>query len=213
MMAADGILFDLDGTLWNATARIQEGWNLGREELGLAPTLTLRQVEDCMGLLIEPLARRLLPELEESRLPKGIEICVGHQLACLAGRGGILDPRLEETLDQQARSYKLHIVSNCVEGYIQAFFAAHGLGKYFTDFEYPGRTGKAKAENITSVVKRNSLKRPVYVGDTQGDYDASTAAGVPFIHAAYGFGRIDHPVPRVDTFADIPAVVGRLSPP
>lgn len=213
MMAADGILFDLDGTLWNATARIQEGWNLGREELGLAPTLTLRQVEDCMGLLIEPLARRLLPELEESRLPKGIEICVGHQLACLAGRGGILYPRLEETLAQLAGSYKLFIVSNCVEGYIQAFFAAHGLGKYFTDFEYPGRTGKAKAENITSVVKRNSLKRPVYVGDTQGDYDASTAAGVPFIHAAYGFGRIDHPVPRVDTFADIPAVVGRLSPP
>lgn len=213
MMAADGILFDLDGTLWNATARIQEGWNLGREELGLAPTLTLRQVEDCMGLLIEPLARRLLPELEESRLPKGIEVCVGHQLACLAGRGGILYPRLEETLAQLAGSYKLFIVSNCVEGYIQAFFAAHGLGKYFTDFEYPGRTGKAKAENITSVVKRNNLKRPVYVGDTQGDYDASTAAGVPFIHAAYGFGRIDHPVPRVDTFADIPAAVGRLSPP
>ena len=213
MMAADGILFDLDGTLWNATARIQEGWNLGREELGLAPTLTLRQVEDCMGLLIEPLARRLLPELEESRLPKGIEVCVGHQLACLAGRGGILYPKLEETLAQLAKTYKLFIVSNCVEGYIQAFFAAHGLGKYFTDFEYPGRTGKAKAENITSVVKRNSLKRPVYVGDTQGDYDASTAAGVPFIHAAYGFGRIDHPVPRVDTFADIPAVVGRLSPP
>lgn len=213
MMAADGILFDLDGTLWNATARIQEGWNLGREELGLAPTLTLRQVEDCMGLLIEPLARRLLPELEESRLPKGIEICVGHQLACLAGRGGILYPRLEETLAQLARSYKLFIVSNCVEGYIQAFFAAHGLGKYFTDFEYPGRTGKAKAENITSVVKRNNLKQPVYVGDTQGDYDAATAAGVPFIHAAYGFGRIDHPVPRVDTFADIPAAVGRLSPP
>lgn len=213
MMAADGILFDLDGTLWNATARIQEGWNLGREELGLAPTLTLRQVEDCMGLLIEPLARRLLPELEESRLPKGIEVCVGHQLACLAGRGGILYPRLEETLAQLARTYKLFIVSNCVEGYIQAFFAAHGLGKYFTDFEYPGRTGKAKAENITSVVKRNNLKQPVYVGDTQGDYDAATAAGVPFIHAAYGFGRIDHPVPRVDTFADIPAAVGRLSPP
>ena len=182
-------------------------------EQGLAPTLTLRQVEDCMGLLIEPLARRLLPELEESRLPKGIEVCVGHQLACLAGRGGILYPRLEETLAQLARSYKLFIVSNCVEGYIQAFFAAHGLGKYFTDFEYPGRTGKAKAENITSVVKRNNLKRPVYVGDTQGDYDAATAAGVPFIHAAYGFGRIDHPVPRVDTFADIPAAVGRLSPP
>lgn len=213
MMAADGILFDLDGTLWNATARIQEGWNLGREELGLAPTLTLRQVEDCMGLLIEPLARRLLPELEESRLPKGIEVCVGHQLACLAGRGGILYPRLEETLAQLAGSYKLFIVSNCVEGYIQAFFAAHGLGKYFTDFEYPGRTGKAKAENITSVVKRNNLKRPVYVGDTQGDYDAATAAGVPFIHAAYGFGTVDAPVPAISSFDQLPQLLTGVTPP
>lgn len=213
MIGADGILFDLDGTLWNATARIQEGWNLGRQELGLAPTLTLSQVEDCMGLLIEPLARRLLPELREERLQEGIRVCVGHQLACLAGRGGVLYPHVEETLDQLARTHKLFIVSNCVDGYIQSFFAAHGLGRYFTDFECPGRTGKAKAENIALVAHRNGLQKPLYVGDTQGDYDAAAAAGVPFLHAAYGFGRIDHPVPHVDAFAGIPAVVGRLSPP
>lgn len=213
MMAADGILFDLDGTLWNATARIQEGWNLGREKLGLAPTLTLRQVEDCMGLLIEPLARRLLPELNEDQLAKGIEVCVGHQLACLAGRGGILYPRLEETLAQLAKQYKLFIVSNCVEGYIQAFFAAHGLAKYFTDFEYPGRTGKGKAENIASVVKRNGLNHPVYVGDTQGDYDAATAAGVPFIHAAYGFGTVDANVPVLPSFDQLPQLLTGVTPP
>lgn len=213
MIAADGILFDLDGTLWNATARIQEGWNLGREELGLPPTLTLAQVEDCMGLLIEPLARRLLPELDEAQLPKGIEICVRHQLACLSGRGGILYPCLEETLAQLAKSYKLFIVSNCVEGYIQAFFAAHGLGKYFTDFEYPGRTGKAKAENIASVVKRNGLKKPVYVGDTQGDYDAATAAGVPFIHAAYGFGKVNASVPVLPSFDQLPQLLTGVTPP
>ena len=35
----------------------------------------------------------------------------------------------------------------------------------------------------------------VYVGDIQGDYDASMDAGVKFIHAAYGFGTIEDKVP------------------
>ena len=37
-------------------------------------------------------------------------------------------------------------------------------------------------------MERNCLKNPVYVGDTQGDYEACQKAGVPFIFAEYGFG-------------------------
>ncbi len=39
----------------------------------------------------------------------------------------------------------------------------------------------------------------VYVGDIQGDYDASMDAGVKFIHAAYGFGTIEDKVPEIHT--------------
>ena len=60
---------------------------------------------------------------------------------------------------------------------------------------------------------RNGMKRPLYIGDTQGDYEAATAAGVPFLHAAYGFGAIDHEVPFVRAFAELPAALQRLSPP
>nr|WP_275951711.1 HAD-IA family hydrolase [Flavonifractor plautii] len=107
----------------------------------------------------------------------------------------------------------MFIVSNCQDGYIEAFFQAHGLGKFFKDYENPGRTGKPKGDNIALVVQRNGLKKPLYIGDTQGDYNAATQAGVPFLHAAYGFGHIDREVPHVDAFADIPAAVKRLSPP
>ena len=203
MMAADGILFDLDGTLWNATARIQEGWNLGREELGLAPTLTLRQVEDCMGLLIEPLARRLLPELEESRLPKGIEVCVGHQLACLAGRGGILYPRLEETLAQLAGSYKLFIVSNCQRGYIEVTIKSGGIESCIKDHLCFGETQVSKGQTLLMLMERNGLKEPVYVGDTQGDANACREAGIPFIFAEYGFGNVPDAEIRILAFSEL----------
>ena len=38
-------------------------------------------------------------------------------------------------------------------------------------------------------MERNGIEKAVYVGDTQGDCDASRAAGIPFVWASYGFGQ------------------------
>ena len=54
------------------------------------------------------------------------------------------------------------------------------------------------------------MDRSVYVGDIQGDYDASRAAGVDFIHAAYGFGTIREEVPKIDRFSDLPEVMKEI---
>ena len=56
--------------------------------------------------------------------------------------------------------YKLFIVSNCQDGYIECFFKAHKLDKYFTDYECPGRTGLSKGENNKLIIERNNLKNP-----------------------------------------------------
>lgn len=40
-----------------------------------------------------------------------------------------------------------------------------------------------------AVVERQKLKTACYIGDTAGDEDAAAKAGVPFFHAAYGFGN------------------------
>ena len=87
------------------------------------------------------------------------------------------------------------------------------MGSYFTEYDNPGRTVLPKADNIALVAERNGLRRPLYIGDTQGDYDAASKAGVPFLHAAYGFGRIDRPVPSVATIGDLPDAIRRLTPP
>jgi phosphoglycolate phosphatase len=44
----------------------------------------------------------------------------------------------------------------------------------------------------------------VYVGDTMGDYNAATQAGVPFIFADYGFGKV--PEGMVATISSISAL-------
>lgn len=69
-----------------------------------------------------------------------------------------------------------------------------------------GNNLKQKGENIRLLADRNDLEQAVYVGDIQGDYDASCQAGVGFIHAAYGFGTIAAEVPKILKFEELPKV-------
>lgn len=211
----DGLLFDLDGTLWDSVDAICLSWNsvLERRNPQLAGLVTRENVTGCMGMLLPDIVKKLVPDIPKEEIRPLLDELLVVENDYVATHGGVLYPQVEETLERLSRDYPLFIVSNCQAGYIEAFFQAHGLGRFFKDFENPGRTGKPKGDNIALVVQRNGLKNPLYIGDTQGDYNAATQVGVPFLHAAYGFGHVDHEVPHVDAFADLPAAVERLSPP
>lgn len=185
----DGIIFDLDGTLWNSISAILPAWQrVAQEEAGIR--LEYSDLASIMGMTPKEIGARFFPSCtpeEQERLAmRGCrEECIG-----LAETGGILYPGVEQTIRKLALQYPLMIVSNCMDGYIQAFLRAHRLGGCFVDYEYPERTGLPKDGNIRLVVERNQLSHPVYVGDTQKDADASAAAGVPFLFASYGFGEV-----------------------
>ena len=200
-MKFDGIIFDLDGTLWDSTAEVAKTWstiigkyNLSRKEV------TVEDLKPCMGKLLDEIARILLPDLDKEMQMKIMNECCHYENEYLREYGAILYNKLEETLEKLAKDYKLFIVSNCQDGYIESFFNSHGLDKYFIDYECPGRTGLAKAENIKLVVERNNLKNPVYIGDTQGDANAAKAANVPFIYAKYGFGEVEEFENEIESF-------------
>ena len=211
----DGLLFDLDGTLWDSVDAVCTSWNRTLAELApeFVGRITRPGMEACMGMLTPDILRRMLPELEEARLPALLDRVLQAENDYVARHGGVLYPDVPETLAVLAAQYPLFIVSNCQDGYIEAFFQAHGLGGYFTDYEDPGRTGKPKADNIRLVMARRGLRHPLYIGDTQGDLDAASGAGIPFLHAAYGFGQVPSGVPAVRSFGAIPAAAEALSPP
>ena len=94
----------------------------------------------------------------------------------------------------------------------QPYFQVHpeDCGSYEIPGDYRKRHivyGLVKGDNIRKVVERNYLTKAVYVGDIQGDYDASMQAGVEFIHAGYGFGTVDANVPEITAFEELPKVV------
>ena len=118
-----------------------------------------------------------------------------------------------------AGSYTVPVIRDFAEGFAYAgedglqrgdrFLSINGH-KVTVYSDVSTQFSAAQGGTMDLVVERNGLKRPLYIGDTQGDCDAAAKAGVPFLHAAYGFGAIDHPVPRAEAFRDIPAAVAAL---
>lgn len=182
----------LDGTLWNAIEGVCGAWKTILVNYpNITKIVTPKDMEGCMGFPINEIGKKLFLDLDEDFQMKLMKECCETEQVYLGEHGGMLFPKLEETLKKLSEKYKLFIVSNCQDGYIQCFFKAHKLNKYFTDFECSGATGLSKGENNKIIMERNELKSPIYVGDTNGDAESAKLAEIPFVYARYGFGNVE----------------------
>ena len=209
-MINKGIIFDLDGTLWDSSKEVTESWNIALKRCNIDLRITVKDMHNLMGKTLEDISNIIFSNLPKERALEIMNECVKEEDSYISKHGGILYPQLKETLKQLSLKYKLFIVSNCQEGYIEAFLEYHNLGKYFLDFENAGRTKRPKGENIKSIIDRNYLDKAVYIGDTQGDYDATKIAGIPFIHAKYGFGKINEETNFINEISELPNYISKL---
>ena len=203
-----GIIFDMDGTLWDSAGGVAKSWTrVVNCEYDKDRVITTEDIQGVMGKTMDKIAEILFPELEEKARLDLIDLCGEDENDYLRENGGELYPELEETLKLLKEKYYLYIVSNCQSGYIEAFLDYYGLEDYFEDIECYGNNLFQKGQNIQLIVERNELTDAIYVGDIQGDYDATMEAGITFVHAAYGFGTINQEVPKIDSFKELVDVV------
>lgn len=201
----------MDGTLWDSSESVAFAWTEKIRELGYdIPDVTRKDVMGVMGLTMDKIADKLFGSLPAVERMKLLDLCCENENLYLSRHGGMLYPELEKTLKILKRNYHLYIVSNCQSGYIETFLGYYGFGKYFDDIECYGNNLLDKGDNIALIVSRNGLDKAWYVGDIQGDYDATMKAGIGFIHAAYGFGRISQNVPELQKFSDLPQLMKML---
>jgi len=200
------VLFDLDGTLWDSAAGVCLAWNTVLERHGIEPFITVDFMHSLMGKQMDTIASILFPDSTYDVQMELINECAEYENELLENIGGTLFEGLEVILSTLSQKYSLAIISNCQTGYIETFLKAHNLEKYFCDFESFGATGRCKGENIASVVRRNGFEKAIYVGDTQGDCDAAKLAGVPFVHASYGFGSVSEPEYSIKSLFNLPSL-------
>ncbi len=196
----DGIIFDVDGTLWNSTPIVEKAWNEALKDNGFGDcSVTADQLKGLFGKPMPEIIEAIMPGVSEDKREEFAPKCYGYEHEYLTKEPGIMYPKIIETIRELAGSHEIYIVSNCQAGYIELFLSWSHIDDVVRDHVCLGDNGLLKADNIRYIVDKHGLKDPVYIGDIQGDADASKAAGVKFIHAAYGFGSVK----KEDTYASV----------
>ena len=189
-MKYDCLIFDIDGTLWDSRALVAEGYNLQLHKEGLDHLFVdAETLKPLFGKVMTEIADAIFPNIP---LPERYELmdrCMETENRYLfENECRIGYPKVKETMAELAKTHRLFIVSNAQCGYPELCIEKLGLGDYIEGHMCFGDTGKPKGQTILALMARHGIQNAAYIGDTQGDYEATLDAGIPFIFAAYGFG-------------------------
>ena len=200
----DAIFLDIDGTLWDSTHIVSDAWNkVLNKKPEIALVITPELLKTLFGKPLPEIASVIFADFPREKQIELINECCAKEHEFLNARPGIIFEGVVETIKELAQKYPICIVSNCEAGYIELVCEKLGITDCITDSECPGYSGLGKGDNIKLVMERNNFKDIVYVGDTQGDYQATRIAGVPFVFCKYGFGKPDEYEYSIEKFSDL----------
>lgn len=211
-MPFDSLIFDIDGTLWDSRALVAQGYNIQLRREGLAHLcVTAEQLRPLFGKVMTEIADAILSSVPPEQRYDVMARCMeteNRYLAeneCRIGYDGV-----RETLEELAKQYRLFLVSNAQKGYCELCMDKLGLTALFSGHLCFGDTGTEKGETILRLMRAHNIDAAVYIGDTQGDFEATRVAGIPFIYAAYGFGHPDGFAAKIDDIRQLPDVLATM---
>lgn len=212
-MEINNIILDIDGTLWNTTEIVAEAWSRAVAEEGYQNDIHVDalKLQSLFGKTMDVIADLLFVGVPADIKKRLLEKCCEYEQKALTGQElDILYPNVRETILALSEKKNLYIVSNCQSGYIELFLQKNNLEPYIRDIECFGDTGLGKGDNISLLLERNALDKAstVYVGDTQGDKEASDEAGIAFVYASYGFGSVEAYDVKIASFGELMNLAG-----
>lgn len=203
------VIFDLDGTLADNRKLVWKSWNAILHALtGNPRTFSLEEVKSAMGLPMDEIVKRLfLPRFGEGHGRAYGEKAMLYEVGYIAEKGAHPIRGVPGMLRRLHGKYRLYIVSNCQKGYIEAFLSSTGTAPFFEGHVSWGESPRPKGENILLLLKKEGIARALYVGDTSLDQEAASFAGIPFVHASYGFGKVEDALHKASRPSEIPSLV------
>ena len=184
----NAIIFDIDGTLWNACPSSAKGWNKGLETLGISERVTAKGMESVCGNPYEKCIDILLPGLIQ-KYPSLIELLAKYEQEVIENEGGVFYDGVITGIQELSQDFPIFLISNCQEWYLKLFLKFSELESLLQDYDCYGMSQVSKNEMIKNMTDKHSLNNPVYIGDTEGDEKAAELSDTDFIHVSYGFGE------------------------
>ena len=204
-MKYESLIFDIDGTLWDSRALVAEGYNIQLAKEGLQHlSMNAEMFKPLFGKVMTEIADAIFSSIPKEERYDLMERCMEsenrylHENECKIGYPGVV-----ETIAELAKKHRLFIVSNSQCGYPELCIRKLGLEDYILDHLCFGDTGTSKGKTIRALMARHGITDAAYIGDTQGDYEATLEAGIPFIFAAYGFGEPAGWEAKIDQIQDL----------
>ena len=205
------VIFDVDGTLWDSTEAIAKSWNEAiKEVLNYDRGVTADILRQLFGKTTNEIAAELLPNFSEEERLKALYRCFDYEDEYLIEHPGKFYEGMYETLIKLSEKHDLYVVSNCQKGYIELTLKHAKLTEVIKDHVCFGDNDLPKGENIKYIMEKNNIKKAIYVGDIQGDYNACQVAKIPMIYASYGFGEVENPDYTINDIRELPALMEEI---
>jgi phosphoglycolate phosphatase len=193
-MVANWIFFDLDGTLADSLPGLGISITEAFEAVGRSlPSVNLRPY---IGPGIRVILKNLDSTLTDDELDRMETV-----FRAIYDTRGVLATSMFSEVEATLRSLKdmgakLYIVTNKPSLATSTLLKAWDLHEIFDDVV--SRNSRSphysdKGEMLLDLIDRHgaTADQSVFVGDTEEDLAAARSAGMSFIHALYGYGRID----------------------
>ena len=207
------LIFDLDGTLIDSCPGIQASLAVAFGAAGrVLPATDIRTV---IGPPIRVIAARIDPSLNEQELAT-IEQTYRRVYDGEGWRETVAFPDVLPVLRSlHAGGARLFLVTNKPRIPSRKILEHLLLDPLFDavltrDSRTPGYSNKA--EMVREIVQSHSLtpESTAMVGDTREDEEAAEANNLSYIHAAYGYGTMQHAHASMASFAELKGALTRL---
>lgn len=207
------LLFDLDGTLWDASESTARAWTEVFDQYGLPSLVTSDQIRGVAGKPYLECLRIICPQaLEVNAFDNLLAMLAKAEKYWMKKLGGTFYPGALDAVFNASKKIPVFLISNCNGWYLEAFLDHSKLRPVFSDAICFGNTGRPKAENIRFILDKFKISNGFYIGDTRGDMEASVAAGIPYVHVALGFGgpNMENSWHTLSDYREFPVLVQRI---
>lgn len=180
------LIFDLDGTLANTSKGIFCSINYALKKIKAKNVLFEKQ-------LIGPSPKTIYFnyfKLSENLANKAVFFHRDYNDKYGYKKSQLYSSEIK-VLKKLSRNYKLGIVTLKKETTAKKLLKFHKIDTFFC-FVYgiTDNESVTKSSLLNKAINEQKIKRCIYIGDTQSDYDAAKKLGIDFCFVSYGFGDL-----------------------